>query len=202
MEEWEVSRSTGHCALCNAELAEGQDYHTVLTELPNGFERRDFCTGCWKGPPENHFCFWKSRVPVRQKKQQALLVNNDVLVNFFERLGRQSDPMCLRFRFVLALILMRKKLLRYEQTIRNGDREFWQMRLVKTNAIHQVQNPRLDEQQIAEVSTQLGVILRGDAPIGLGDMMNLDEMAQEPTPETGDDSATNVITLAQDTHTE
>jgi hypothetical protein len=180
MEEWEVSRSGGHCTRCNAGLAEGQDYYAVLVEVPGGFERKDFCPNCWEGPPADRFCFWKSRVPVREKKKQTLFVNEAVLTSFFERLGRQTDPVQLRFRFVLALMLMRKKLLRYEQTSRNGQQEFWQMRLVKTNALHQVENPRMDEQQIAEVSAQLGVILRGDIPEdwdGLAGQDALDETA-------------------------
>jgi len=178
MDEWEVSRTTGRCSRCRNELAEREEYYAVLVETPDGFDRKDFCRSCWDDRPDEPFCFWKARVPVRQKKKPPLWVNQDVLVNFFERLGTQSDPMRQRFRFVLALLLMRKKLLRYEQTIRNGEHEFWQMRLVATNSVHQVENPRMDEAQIAEVSAQLGLILRGEASGPIDDLIRPADLSE------------------------
>jgi hypothetical protein len=162
MADWEIARTTGQCNQCQAELKEGDEYYGVLFEAAEGFERKDFCPGCWEqGSPEG-FCFWKSRVPIKETKKEKLLVDDDVLINFFERLDQQTDPLRVRFRFVLALLLMRKKLLRYEQTITDGENEHWQMRLTKTNALHQVFNPKMDDEQIAAVSSQLGVILRGE----------------------------------------
>ncbi len=171
MEDWAVSRASGRCAQCDQELAERQEYYAVLSEVPTGFERKDLCLKCWQGPPEGHFCFWKSRVPVHEKKKRQIQVNDAVLISFFERLGREADPMRQRFRFVLALILMRKRLLRYEQTVRNDEQEHWQMRLAGTNAIHHVANPQMNDQQIAEVSQQIGFLLRGDVPDDLDEML-------------------------------
>jgi hypothetical protein len=178
MSDWEVSRSNGRCVVCNAELAEGQEYFAALLEVATGFDRKDYCPGCWGGrQPAGHFCFWKTRVPIRERKKQPLIVNTEVLMNFFERLGNQTDAMKVRFRFVLALLLMRKKLLRYEQTMRSAEVEQWQMRQVATNTLHQVENPKMDEQQIAEVSAQLSLILRGDASDELGDLLASDPSA-------------------------
>ncbi len=165
MAEWEVARSSGRCRRCDGELNEGQEYVGVLVEAEGGFEREDYCLTCWDEQPAEHFCFWKTRVPVKEeKKDRRLLVDDAVLINFFERLDKQTDPIKVRFRFVLALILMRKKLLRYEQTVKSEGTERWQMRLTSTNALHQVENPKMDDEQIAEVSRQLGVILRGETP--------------------------------------
>ena len=68
----------------------------------------------------------------------------------------------MQFRFVLALILMRKRLLRYEQTLQEDGREYWQMRLLRDQTLHRVQNPQLTDEQVAGVSAQLGSILHGD----------------------------------------
>ncbi len=163
MSDWDVARSSGQCARCESEFAEGQEYCAVLLEAPDGFERRDFCQACWQAEPTEHFCFWKSRVPVREDKaKKNLLVDDAVLINLFERLEQQTEPIRVRFRFVLGLILMRKKLLKYSGTVRDGDVEYWQMRLAGTGTEHQVENPKMDDQQITEVSNQLGVILRGE----------------------------------------
>jgi hypothetical protein len=66
-----------------------------------------------------------------------------------------------QFRFVLALILMRKKALRYEGSqIRDGI-EIWRMVLPRDQSEHQVVNPKLTDDQISGVSEQLSVILHG-----------------------------------------
>lgn len=182
MSEWDLARNSGQCHRCESELAEGQTYYGALIEVGEGFERRDFCPACWEGQKTEHFCFWKSRVPIRQKKEK-LFVDDTLLINFFERLDQQSDAMRIRFRFVLALILMRKKLLRYEQTIRDGKTEYWQMRLTAANALHQVENPRMNDQQIAEVSSQLGMILRGEALTDPGDFLD-DEASADADADT------------------
>ncbi len=179
MAEWDVAKSSGQCSRCDAELTEGQEYYAVLLETPEGFERQDFCRACWDEQPAERFCFWKSRMPVREEKHKSLLVDDAVLINFFERLERETDPVRVRFRFVLALILMRKRLLRYEDTVRKDDAEIWQMRLTGTSSVHEVVNPKLSDEEITEVSGQLGVILRGDVAGDLADGLDLPDAAGE-----------------------
>jgi len=181
MAEWDVARSSGHCNRCDAELTEGQEYYAALLETPEGFERQDFCQACWDEQPAERFCFWKSRMPVREQKRTSLLVDDAVLINFFERLERETDPVRVRFRFVLALILMRKRLLRYEETVRKGDAEIWQMRLTGTSSVHEVVNPKLSDEEITEVSGQLGVILRGNVAGDPGGGLDLHDSAGDGT---------------------
>jgi hypothetical protein len=64
--------------------------------------------------------------------------------------------------FVLALILMRKRLLRYEGSKIEDDMELWRMVLATDRSEHRVANPRLTDEQIEGVSSQLSAILHGD----------------------------------------
>ena len=161
MVDYDVAKPTGKCALSGRDLADGEEYYAVLFETEDGFTRSDYSLEYWTGPPDGAFCYFKTRVPPLEKKKQTF-VDNEVLVNFFVRLADAEQPVKLHFRFVLALILMRKRLLKYEETIRQNGNEFWQMRLVADQTVHRVLNPRLDEQQITTVSAQLGTILHSD----------------------------------------
>ncbi len=186
MEDWQVARSSGVCSRCEGELTEGQEYYAVLRELDEGFERADYCLDCWDEQAVEHFCFWRSRIPVREKKQaKSLLVDDAVLISFFERLESETEPIRVRFRFVLALILMRKRRLRYERTVREDDAEIWLMRQPASDVVHRVQNPKMDDTQIAEVSGQLGVILRGGASDDLEDAFRVEAPSDEASPEGG-----------------
>ena len=163
-QEWQLESSKGRCAVTGRELSEGEEFYSVLFEdeaVESGFRRADYSVGAWTGVPDGAYCHFKTHVPVKEKKRR-LLVDNEVLVNFFLRLADETDPLRVQFRFVLALILMRKRLLKYEGTEdENGD-EAWRMTLASDHSEQRVVNPRLTEEQIQGVSGQLGAILHGD----------------------------------------
>lgn len=160
-QDWQVEHPTGRCAVTGRELAEGEEYYAVLFEEGESFRRVDYSDDGWTGPPEGSYCHFRTRVPIKEKKKQ-LLVDNAVLVNFFLRLADEEDPSRLRFRFVLALILMRKRLLRYDTSeVRDGN-EYWRMTMPSDQSSHDVLNPRLTDDQIEDVSGQISSILHGD----------------------------------------
>ena len=177
MADWNVAKTAGVCSVSGRQLEESEEFYCALFDTPEGFERRDFAAEHWTGPPEEAYCFWKSKIPPKEKKKQTF-VDDEVLVQFFQRLSDEKDSVKENFRFVLALILMRKRILKYEATIRDGADEVWRMRLVKEQSAHEVRNPRLDDGQITEVSAQLGQILHSD----MGDFDALDEMEEGDGP--------------------
>lgn len=195
MEQWELARPTGVCTVTGRELREGEEYYAVLFEDEDSLRRADYCLEAWDGPPEGAFCHFRTRVPVREAAKKPLLVDNDMLVNLFLRLADQTEPLRLQFRFVLALILMRKRLLRYEQTVHDSGAEYWLMRLAKEQSVHRVLNPHLTDEQTEGVSRQLSAILHGDVLEGLdlegedgtGPASSMPETTT-PAPARGDDS--------------
>lgn len=162
VQQWEVQTPSGHCAATGRKLEEGEEFYSVLFEEGETFRRVDVSKDAWSSQPEGAFCSFKSRVPVRQKKRR-LLVDNEVLVNFFQRLAGQTEPARIRFRFVLALILMRKRILRYDGAVKDESGEQWRMILSADQSVHGVTNPRLTDDQIESVSRHLGAILHADA---------------------------------------
>lgn len=160
-QDWQVGHSTGRCSVTNRELNEGEEFYAVLFEDGDSFRRVDYSLEGWSGPPEASYCHFKTRVPIREKKKR-LLVDDEVLMNFFLRLESEEDPARVRFRFVLALILMRKRLLRYENSEMVDDQEIWTMTTPKDHMTHKLVNPRLTDDQIEDVSEQITGILHGD----------------------------------------
>ena len=96
------------------------------------------------------FSFWKTKIPEPSQKKK-LFVDDSVLINLFERLAEEKEELKVNFRFVLSLILMRKRRLKYEDSRRDGTREIWSMRFVRETETHDVFNPQLTEEQIQEV---------------------------------------------------
>jgi aromatic ring-opening dioxygenase LigB subunit len=85
-----------------------------------------------------------------------------MLMAFFERLGRETEQEKINFRFVLALVLMRKRRLKYDSSIMEADKEIWRLRFAGDKQTVDVTNPHLDDEQIEQLSTQIGQILQTD----------------------------------------
>jgi hypothetical protein len=184
---WDVGKVGGQCAACTADLPPGAACWATLVEMRTSAEvsaeakaaaspwqRLNFCPQCWnsgKRPagPAEMFSFWKTVVPESQKKAK-IYVDDSVLLDLFNRLAEREEIMDLRFRFVLALLLMRKRLLKYEGASALPDElqqkfghltplpEAWNMTQRGGTAVV-VLNPHLTAEQIGEVSQQLSGIL-------------------------------------------
>jgi len=157
---YEVARPRGQCVVCGVQIEPQQPLMAALREIPAGFERLDVCLNDWPDfDKSNLIGFWKTVMPLVEQKKK-LFVDDDVLCQLFERLAETTEPAKLNFRFVLGLILMRKRLIIYENShTDDAGREIWQVRFKGKDQMLDLLNPKLDESQIQDVSTQLGEIL-------------------------------------------
>ncbi len=165
--EYRVARSTGVCAATGKVLEPGTSCIATLCEVPDddGLERRDYCTQAWEaGRPEGVFSYWKTTVPDPNRKQRVL-VDDTVLLDLFESLAGDDRRKRRAYRFILCLILMRKKLLRYVGRTGQGEDERWLMlpRGVPAGSDPiEVANPQLTDEDVRELTDQLGEVLRGE----------------------------------------
>ena len=159
IQKWDIQRAVGHCAGCGRKLETGEDFYAALIDKKTSFERLDYSLEYWNEHKPEVFSFWKTAIPPANEKKN-LFVDDGVLFNFFERLEDEAESLKINFRFVLGLILMRKRILKYEQTRRDGEQEIWKVRRSGSKETHEVINPQLSEEEIEQVSTELGSILR------------------------------------------
>ena len=167
MRQYEISRSSYRCTDCQRELAAQEEFVAAVRtdEQEDDLLRQDYCLECWARRGEagaDVLGVWHTRVPPPTAKKK-LFVDDELLVSFFERLEGADDGAKLCFRYVLALVLMRKKRLVYDRARRLEDgTEIWQMHFKGSDRVHEVLDPKMDEQNIAQVSGQLGQILEGE----------------------------------------
>ena len=159
MAEWEINRPLGECAGSGKAIEPGEEYFAALVETAEGIKRRDFCAEFWQQSPPEVYCFWKSKMPLPNQKKK-LFIDDDMLMAFFERLGTETDPDKINFRFVLTLVLMRKRKLKYDNSRSEDGKEIWQLKVAAQQRSVEVVNPNLTEDKIEELSSQLGQILQ------------------------------------------
>ena len=159
MDEWEISKSLGQCFVTGKKIEYGQEYFATLVETQDGFERRDFCCEYWEENEPQVFCYWKTKL-LDPGQKKRLFVDDDVLMTFFDRLEKETEQEKINFRFVLTLILMRKRRLKYDSSRKEGDKEIWRLRIVGSDKQYvNVINPQLGQEQIEQLSSQIGQIL-------------------------------------------
>ena len=164
--EFNITRTAGTCIRCEKKLQPEERYTATLREQDEQFAREDYCLECWQQAGQtlgdDIVGIWQTQIPRPQEKKK-LFVDNEVLMNFFRRLEGAEEPDRIAFRFVLTLILMRKRLLSYEGSRKDEQMgEIWSMKIRGTNETSDVVNPNLGEDQIAEVSSHLSEVLEGD----------------------------------------
>lgn len=157
--EQQIFRPLGQCSRCARRFEAQQQFIAVLLEKPAGFQRADCCLECWRQHDRTDvLAFWQTVMPQPQQRKK-LFVDDALLCDLFERLADVTEPAKVDFRFVLGLILMRKRLLIHEATQQEATRNVWIVRLKGREQALKLTDPGLDEDRIRQVSAELAQIL-------------------------------------------
>lgn len=114
--DYEIHRAARQCATTGQPLVEGEEFFSALFADGAGFRRVDYSTAAWTGPPADAIAVWKSRVPEREAKPPR--APNEVLLQWFVKLAEAPEQNDLRY--VLALLLVRRRVFRQEES-KDGD---------------------------------------------------------------------------------
>jgi len=116
-QDWKIRASTACCAHTGAAFADGETFYTSIFEdiESEGFIRRDYSANAWsevKGafdPPP--FSFWKSAHKAPPETSASKGIVDTSAEGMLRRFIEEDDPRTENARFILALMLERKKTL-------------------------------------------------------------------------------------------
>ena len=122
MVNYDVPRCSKICASTSRELKPGEWFHSVLMVEQGEIKRLDYSQDGWEGPPPKNTVgligYWKSRLPAANDTS-AKLAPNDILLNLFDQLSDWPDKQ--EMRYVLVLLLIRRRILRLEKEETNAE---------------------------------------------------------------------------------
>lgn len=112
MIDYEIERCSRRCAATGRELKDGEVCYSVLVAEGAAVVRRDYAAEAWQGPPPEAIGSWQTTVvdPQAGRPQWA---PSEVMLHYFERV--LDDPAAEDARYVLALLLVQRRLLRVER---------------------------------------------------------------------------------------
>jgi hypothetical protein len=111
--EWEIKSRARCCARTGKPFEEGEYFYTLLFRDGDGFRREDISEKAWAERNENiePFSFWRSRYEAPTPAPAEPLPKDDA-ESLLRRLIAEGDPASENARYILALMLERKRVLR------------------------------------------------------------------------------------------
>jgi hypothetical protein len=150
MTDYQISPNTRKCTTTGREMRPGEVFFSVLLDESGKFVRKDYAADAWNGPPTGAFSFWRGKVPSSQAPRRPP-IDDEVLFDCFVRLEGESEPSRIAFRYVLGLLLVRRKRLKMEQTRQEGGREVLILRCSRSGGRYEVANPGLGDDEMESV---------------------------------------------------
>jgi len=169
--EWELPRRAEACAACGRSFEVGETFVACLYSSAGNFERRDFCVNCPSARDPAALARWRTRRPAPAAGVPRSWDRESIFA-LFQRLADDGRAEARQLRFVLALLLWRKKVLRFERAARGPEGESWRFVARHSDDDFLVLYPDLDEAALERLSLQLDNLLAGAAPEPVGASSN------------------------------
>lgn len=161
MMDYEVQRCTRHCAATGRQFEPGETFYSMLVVEGAQVVRHDYAPEAWQGPPHGVLGWWKSQMPARDA-HKLHWAPNDVMLHLFEEL--EPQPELQDMRYVLALLLIRRRVLRLEESeIDEQGRESLAVYCGKNEQTYQVLVATPTEERTDAIQEELAKLLFADA---------------------------------------
>jgi hypothetical protein len=161
MIDYEIQRCTRHCAVTQRELAPGETFYSTLSADGSQVVRRDYSAEAWQGPPPGVLGWWKSRMPPRDARKLHF-APNEVMLELLETL--ETRPEMDDMRYVLALLLIRRRVVRLEETEHDAaGREVSVLYCPRREATYRVATVMPSAERTIEIQQELSRLLFADA---------------------------------------
>jgi hypothetical protein len=158
MTEYQIQANTRRCAATGRELLPGEKIYTVLLDQLGKFVRQDYAAEAWTGPPEGAFSFWASKVPALDPTRKPP-IDDDLLLECFDRLEGEAQADRVQFRYIVALLLLRRKRLKFEDARTEDGAEILRLRCPRSRRLYDVLNPHLSDAEMAQVQDEVFRVL-------------------------------------------
>ena len=114
--DFDVRACSRRCASTERTLQAGDAYFSVLEEQGTGMQRTDYSVEAWQGPPEECIGWWRSKIPTKEGGKPKL-APTEVMLNLLSALAKRPEDQ--EFRYLLSLLLLRRRILKREEATRN-----------------------------------------------------------------------------------
>lgn len=194
MIDWNLQVRGHRCHSCTHHFADGEAYHTLLFDERGAYARLDVCENCWVNQfsqgcvdRKGFISHWQGvfRAPVARPDpiQQA------TAESLLRELSAQGDPKFIPARYILAVMLERKRRLKVKSELREDGLRTFIYEQPETGDVFKVVDPELQLGQLEEVQREVARLLQEglpkppDSPAAHPTASGLADAGTEPSPD-------------------
>ncbi len=166
MSEWKIPKGRRACAGCQREFQPEEPILSVLRdEVVEGrpaLVRDDRCSACEPGAPrDGALSHWRTAAP-RPDAPKRPRIDEEAVAELFRNLASDPDPARRPLRYVLALILTRRKVLRFTGGEGEGEARVLLLEERATGEVHKIPDLPLSEADIDRVTDEIRGLFQGE----------------------------------------
>lgn len=160
MSDWKIRRLRGECAKCGRAFeTDGERVLTQVRFVDEELVREDFHPECWEEPKDAIY-WWATRREVKGKKTLAL--DFELIERLFFQLEERSEDKIRELRYLLCLMLMRKRRLKLVKVQRGPEGEAMLVRRPRRKEEWRVFVYDFDPERLDVLRGELATLLDGD----------------------------------------
>lgn len=164
MTDWTFRRRQAACQACAKTFAEGERHASSLSVVGEALAREDLCTGCWLGRAGREDLFhWYTR---HREGRRGLQLDLGTLEALFVRLEGRAEPRVREMRYLLALLLLRKRRLKVDRILREADGEAMLVHRPRRKESFRVYVFDFSPERMQALRADLVLLLEGAEPSG------------------------------------
>lgn len=158
MLDFEVHSRSRKCAKTQRPFEPGEEFFSALVARGSQVVRLDYAAEAWEGPPEKAIGWWKSQVP-DAKAHRAQWAPNEVMLHYFEEL--EGNPEKADTRYILALLMVRRRVLRMEEGIDGAPADELELHCAKNEQTYRVPVAQPTPERVQAIQEELAELLLG-----------------------------------------
>ncbi|MFT7670212.1 MAG: hypothetical protein ACI8X5_002920 [Planctomycetota bacterium] len=177
MADWKIRRRHGECTQCQAEFVDGDRHASSLrVDEEQDLLREDLCPKCFgSNKPDSYLFWWFTRF--YEKRSKSIQLDLASLERLFMELGGREEEKLRELRYLLCLLLMRKRRLKLQKVKRGKQGEELILRRPRRTEELSVWVYDFTPDRIEELRTRLQEVLEGSGPAESAE-------GEEPNPDT------------------
>lgn len=194
-QNWHIRSRAHACAVTQRPFEDGEVFHTAIYFDPdlNEYARRDICAEAWPAEKEARkpIAAWRTLYQKVEPETKPEIAPKASAQDLLQRFIEEGDPKTENARYILALMLERKRQLvqTAEKEIDGNKMLFYENK--KTGEIFIVRDPELKLDEVAQIQEEVATILAFGGPAveaakAVGVTLTVDGVVPAPSSDQSD----------------
>jgi len=194
-QDWDIRSRSNLCSECEKLFENNEAYYSALIYGDDGYQRGDFCVGCWVGKEAElvPYSSWKGTFIIPPEVVDSEPLKKETAESLLRRLVEDEEGKNASVIYILAVMLERKKIL-VEKDVK----------IEEDGTMHRIYEHRKSGETFLILDPRLKLDRLEEVQMRVADMLGGVEKKPEPddTESTGDPEAENELSPAPEDETD